>query len=1220
MTTIRELFSTRRPIDRPIEKVIDYQAADGDRLRAEVEEYEVTANIERSLQRFVEAYGQGVRTGQVTEIGIWVSGFYGSGKSSFTKYLGFALDADKMVDDRSFCDLLCERLPATGLRAELRTLTQQQPTSVILLDLGAEMLASNAAEPVANVLYWKTLRWAGYSMEKKLAELELKLEQKGLLEKFRELYRAKFADEWEKVHDDPLSGVARAAQFVTELLPEDFPTPESFRSLRFDLTRSVQDLVRTMVEIVRRRSGRQNILFLIDEAGQYVAQRSELLLNLDGLARTLKEVGQGRIWIACTGQQTLSEVIQSQALNALQLGALKDRFPIAIDLEARDIREITYKRLLTKSPEGEKRLREEFGRTGQALVNHTRLSGTKLFSGDPSADEFRQFYPFLPQHFDLLLELIRNLARTTSGIGLRSAIRVIQDLLVDASNLRPSGATKIADRPLGALACADDFYDTLRRDIARTLPHVTQAVDERVSRVFADDSWVLRVAKAIGALQPIDSFPRTAENLAALLYPSLGHPEILTQVRSALQRLEGEKECGVINDPVSGGYQYLSDSVRDFRRKRNEYIPREAEINQERSALVKQIFESVPFAMIQNVKTVKAGIRYGTTSIVEPDAEVQFRLEPLDRTTLSTRRSDLLTETAALPEWKNRIAWLFVPPDELEDLLREICRSLRVTQTTATEVDRDLTQYLRAEKGALDRHREQAKRLLRAALSEGMFVFRGAGTPVNERSSDVGVAANAQVKVAAEELYPHLRLVPIRPATDLAQRFLSVERLDRMTREADPLSLVDTHGRGRVNTGHDALAETLREFRSRVEASGTGRIQGNAILDVFAAPPYGWSKDATRYLFAGLLVSGEIKLHTPDGELTTPGPKAIDALSSTVKFNRIGVSTRESRPSPEMLENAATNLEAILAEEVFPLEDKIAAAVRAKMPGLIERFSALPDRLRVLGLPGEERAAVLRDTLAGLLVQEAAGAPAILGAKDCTIPSEVKWAQKVVDALSPETERMIVRARSLLFGVRKIMEHHPDETAGLLAADEAAFIEDSLGSEQIHEKLLDLEKGIRGLCAGTARLHERLALAFDERRVQTLGALQSMPEWLRLSPEIQGEVTARLMELQVSPEAREGKEIEDVELLLTRLGQLATRQIQLERQIREAAAPVPQPPSTDPVPSVGATPDEEVIDPMTLTPTDPLRTEEDLNTWIEGVKTRLVQALRHGKSIRFRRG
>lgn len=290
MATIQSLFSSTRPIDRQIEKVIDYSAQDEDRLATEISEYEITDNIERCYRRFLDVFSEGVRGGRVTETGIWVSGFYGSGKSSFTKYLGFALEGErKKVRGKPFLELLSERfVNRNTIQAELLTLVRQHSTVVIFLDLGSEQLSESAATPVSTVLYWKVLQWAGFSKEKK---------------------------------------------------------------------------------------------------------------------------------------------------------------------------------------------------------------------------------------------------------------------------------------PIGVLACVDDFYNTLREDIGQVYPHVVSGAD-KVVRIFSHDAITHRVAKAVAALQPIDTFPRTAENIAALLYPELGSPSLLDDVQQALKRILNEKECGLIEDPQAGGYVFLSESVRPLRDKR----------------------------------------------------------------------------------------------------------------------------------------------------------------------------------------------------------------------------------------------------------------------------------------------------------------------------------------------------------------------------------------------------------------------------------------------------------------------------------------------------------------------------------------------------------------------------------------------------------------------------------------------------------------------------
>ena len=196
--TIRDIFSPRRPIDRTIEKVIDYYAQDDDRLAREIDEYEITENIESCFRKFLDAYSEGVRGGHVTEVGVWVSGFYGSGKSSFTKYLGASLDPTRKVHDKPFLELLCDRFPRNEIPAALRTVSKKYPAAVVLLDLGAEQLAESAAAPVSTVLYWKVLQWAGFSKEKKTAQLEFTLDRRGKYDEFKAKYHARYKDTWER--------------------------------------------------------------------------------------------------------------------------------------------------------------------------------------------------------------------------------------------------------------------------------------------------------------------------------------------------------------------------------------------------------------------------------------------------------------------------------------------------------------------------------------------------------------------------------------------------------------------------------------------------------------------------------------------------------------------------------------------------------------------------------------------------------------------------------------------------------------------------------------------------------------------------------------------------------------------------------------------------------------------------------------------------------------
>ena len=100
MTQIRSLFDTGKDIHRTIEKVITYQASQEQRLKAEISEYIATESIEQQLEQLLEKMQAAMEAGSSHEIGVWVSGFYGSGKSSFTKYLGLAFDEREAPEGR----------------------------------------------------------------------------------------------------------------------------------------------------------------------------------------------------------------------------------------------------------------------------------------------------------------------------------------------------------------------------------------------------------------------------------------------------------------------------------------------------------------------------------------------------------------------------------------------------------------------------------------------------------------------------------------------------------------------------------------------------------------------------------------------------------------------------------------------------------------------------------------------------------------------------------------------------------------------------------------------------------------------------------------------------------------------------------------------------------------------------------------------------------------
>ena len=792
-------------------------------------------------------------------------------------------------------------------------------------------------------------------------------------------------------------------------------------------------------------------------------------------------------------------------------------------------------------------------------------------------------------------------------------------------------AVKLADREIGALACVDDFYDTLCADIAKVLPHVIGGV-EKTAKIFGVDSLETRTAKAVAALQPVEIFPRTAENLAALLYRKIGSPGLLDQVREALRKIASEKECGLIQDPQAGGWIFLSDAVKPIRDKRNSYTPTSGECARARIEVLKQgtadhaLFRVQPAARLENIKEVRSSVKLGRTPVVGGSEDIELRLEFVDPALWNDKRTEFLVSTNTQVELKNTVVLLVKNDDTVEELLPEIVRSEKVLgDVDERAADHVVAQYLRAERRAAERCRERAAAAMEKAMLEGVFIFRGKPTPVREAGETLDAAVRVVLAGAVKEVFPHFHLAPIRPSTDAAAKFLGVERMDRITKDLDPLGLVvKSKGAPRVNTAAPVLAEVIRVFRTKTAESGSGRLQGSYLQDLFSAPPYGWTKDTVRYLFAALLRAGEIEFHVPGagGPVRTAGPQAVEAVKSTVSFNRIGVSSRDAKLPPEALDRAARRLETLFGDEVLPLEDHISRSVRRHVPDLLEKLGALPDRLRLLSLPGESRCRRLLADAADLLKGDAGGAASVLGGVECALPDEITWAKAVFDALESGAEADVRNARSVLDSLADLQRLFPGAVNDLLSAEDRTAAEAVLSSERFFERLPGLRGVIRSAVNRTEKRYAVDRAAYEDDLKKALTGLKTEPDCTKLLDEDRGEIAAKLT-CDLPPTAGNGDPVRLLQTLLVRRLTLPglieelkaeikrRRPAEDSRQYAVGSGQTAQGPGEVREPEA-----ETVVEADALVEPAVITTAADLDAWLAVIREKLASLLKDGKRIK----
>lgn len=1105
--SIRELFDPSKDIYRTIEKVITYGAAQEDRLKAEISEYVVTESIEEQFRKLLDRMQMAMEAGGEHEVGVWVSGFYGSGKSSFTKYLGLAFDNQRTIDGTPFIKFLQDRLHKPQTKALLNTVAQRFPAAVVLLDLASEMLAGATMEEVSTVLYFKVLQWAGYSRNLKVAAFERMIEKDSRTDELHgRVGEALPGATWDRVQNNPLAIDGLIPKIAHEMYPGLFPEAKSFSSNTGGFFQFEDQRVQEMIDIVREKSGKRNIIFIIDEVGQYVASRDNLILNLDGLAKNLKRLGDGKVWIISTAQQTLTEDDPRAALNSDKLYKLKDRFPIQIDLESSDIKEICYRRLLGKSPAGEEQLGRLFDTHGQALRHNTKLQDAKYYDADFSRETFINLYPFLPAHFDILLHLLGALAKSTGGIGLRSAIKVVQDVLKGEG-----GSTAMADQPVGWLATTVTLYDELEKDIRRAFPSIHQAVGKVLIR-FPDTQRHQEIAKSVAVLQILGNLPVTVQNVASLMHPSVSAASQLEDVRKAAEEMLGDVHVPLGEN--DGSLVFLSEKLRDIEQERGALALRSVDVRRAFNDALREAFDPLPRVNLHGTLAVASGLKVqsgsAVTSLAGDQNPIQMVVELVSAADYDTARNRLLDDSRGRTG-RNLIGLLARANPDLDDLANEIYRNQRIAEVHRNEPDQEVRDYCA---GQLDRAAKLAVQLqskIRHTLQGGSFVFRGQATAVTALNVDLLDATKKLLGDVAEQVYDRYAEAPVRATTDCAEKFLKVANPSAISSALDPLSLVQTvAGRATLRSDHKAMI-SIRDYIEKC-----GAVDGKRLLDNFSSDPFGWSPDTTRYILAAMLMAGEIKLKVSGREVTAAGQQAIDALKTNNSFKPIGVALRDERPSIETLGRAAERLTELVGDTVIPLEQEISKVATKNFPRFQHDYGSLAEKLSGLGLGGSDRIVTLNQDLADVLFTDASDAPQRLGAENSAIYDNLRWAAEVKRALDNGLD---ITVRALQSHRHEIDELPNTGAPGELRkelSEDLVNLSERLKKEDFFKHVADLSSlltHIRGRVRDTVlSLSEQQKLRLKEG----VEDLQRLPEWSGLTQEDRGNAVERLEELALT--------------------------------------------------------------------------------------------------------
>lgn len=857
---IHQLFL--KDVSRPIDGVI--KADDNRHLDLEVEEFVVTREVGRALDQFVERYLE-----DTSANGVWISGFFGSGKSHLLKILSLLLDQRTLPSGRKPADVILPNIEDEILRGSMERAVQIPSQSILFnIDQKADHIGGDTAAPILEVFVKVLNELRGYhGKQGHIAKLEYDLDKTGQLAAFKKTYLEVNGREWEKDRDALATARRKAfnAAYAKHFGVSEEDAVNVLNQIRDEYRVSIESFAEQVREYIDQQGKDFRLNFFVDEVGQFIGQDSKLMLNLQTVAESLATKCDGRSWVFVTSQGDLQKVLgELKKEQGDDFTKIQGRFKTRPNLTSADVREVIQRRLLAKTEPEPEALTTIFDREKENLVTLFRFSDESVqYKGWRGSDEFCDLYPFHPYQFDLFQRAIEQLSKHDAftgkhtSVGERSMLEVFQSV-----------AKSIKNDKVGSLATFDRMFDgitaTLRGDMQTSILQAANHLDHPLA---------IKILKALFLLKWVREFKATPRNVAILLIerPDIdiaAHEKAVKQALALLAAQSYLQQNGEV-------FEFLTDAEKDVE---VEIKGTEIDDSQVTKLLSEVLFDDV-------VKSPK--IRYEANGqdyayarklddhLVGKDAEVTLNIITPDHPNHADERS-----LAAQGTGKSEIT-LVLPSDyQLMQEARLFLKTQKfVQQNTGTNTDP-------SRKVILDERLKQngSRRSHLQALCADLFTK----APIYLNGSKIESLSYADPRTRfhkmAQELvtfaFPNLRML----------KGVYDENLLRKTL-LDPDDL--------LTSGQQPLSEAEQEIMSYVQRNQDQgeRTSVEEMMRQFGRRPYGWYPLAVQTLIGRLFRMGKIELRAPE---TLDGKAALDHLVNTRLHGAVRVRLQEQFDSTKI--------------------------------------------------------------------------------------------------------------------------------------------------------------------------------------------------------------------------------------------------------------------------------------------------------------------------------
>ena len=822
-TALRNIFA--KPVDRPIDGVI--KADDEASLRIELDEYVITDEIGKRLETFLDAYNN-----YDTANGVWISGFFGSGKSHLLKMLALLMENREVDGTRAF-DIFEEKLTDQPmLLGALRKAVSVPSKSILFnIDQKADVISKTDVDALLSVFQKVFDEACGYYGKlPHIAQFERDLDDRGQLAAFKDAYAAAAGKPWERGREQAAlerKNIATAFASVTGGDPAD--VADILGQYRADTRVSIEDFANKVKAWIDKQAPKFRLNFFVDEVGQYIAENVKLMTNLQTIAESLNTKCKGQAWVIVTSQQDMEAIIgDGKAFQSQDFSKIMARFGVKMPLNSADVAEVIQRRLLSKTDEGQVRLgnlhdREE--NNLKTLFDFTDGS-IKLKNFDGRA-HFVSSYPFPPYQYMLFQMAITSLSQHNafegkhSSVGERSMLGVFQEV-----------AKKMADQPVGGLATFDLMFEGIRTALKSAVQQSIQIAEKEIQDI---DPFAVRVLKALFLVKYVKEFKPTVRNISVLLLSEFDTDQV--KQRRKIEEALSFLERNTLIQRNGEVYEFLTNEEKDV----------EAEIKAldvDPSELSKEM-ETLAFDTIlrhRKIKHLTTGNEYSFSRKL--DDHLLGREYELSINVISPFNDDVASpEAVRMRNMSREELAVVLQPDVrfIRDLtlFKQTDKFIRQARAGSQQPGRD---RIVAEKGDQNSRRYKDLELrLRKLMAEARMFVRGDELDIGGEEPQDRIVKGFQGLV--DKVYVNLPML----------RGVTYAEADILKAATPESGLFGNNGEGLTEAEQDVLNYVQSQARNGV------KVSVKYLTERFGGKPYGWPTTAILCLAASLSGKGKLE-------------------------------------------------------------------------------------------------------------------------------------------------------------------------------------------------------------------------------------------------------------------------------------------------------------------------------------------------------------------------